>query len=159
MESKKAYKFRMVNSKCTSFAVERLNIGNMVKSHALAQSIYNASWNRFVQMLSYKAESAGMRVIKVDARDTTQECSNCHHIKTGNERLGLGDRIYHCNVCGMTMERDLNSAIVILYRAREGHSQSNAQGDECQYVPTGNANSVEELRTYPAIAGEAPTFR
>ena len=45
----------------TSFAVEELHINNMVRNHRLAQSIQNASWNRFINMLSYKAESAGMK--------------------------------------------------------------------------------------------------
>ncbi len=57
-----------------------------------------AAWNRFINMLSYKAESAGMKVIRVDARDTTQECSSCHCIKKRAERLTLEDRTYHCNV-------------------------------------------------------------
>ena len=115
---------KLVNSGCTSFAVEKLNINNMVKNRNLAQAIYNASWNRFIQMLSYKAESAGMKVIKVDAKDTTQECSNCHYIKRGSERLTLNDRIYHCNVCNMTMDRDVNASINILDRALN-YSSSN----------------------------------
>ncbi|MGC8649325.1 MAG: zinc ribbon domain-containing protein, partial [Candidatus Micrarchaeia archaeon] len=62
--------------------------------------------------------SAGMKVIKIDSRDTTQECSRCGHIKTGDERLGLSERIYHCNACGLTMDRDENAAKVILKRAK-----------------------------------------
>ncbi|MGC8687072.1 MAG: RNA-guided endonuclease InsQ/TnpB family protein, partial [Candidatus Micrarchaeia archaeon] len=51
---------KLVRSGATSFAAEKLNIQNMAKNHRLAQAIYNASWNKFMQMLSYKAESAGM---------------------------------------------------------------------------------------------------
>ncbi|ASI14114.1 IS200/IS605 family transposase OrfB [Candidatus Mancarchaeum acidiphilum] len=135
---------KLVNSGYTSFAVEGLHIQNMVKNHNLAQSIYNASWNRFIQMLSYKAESAGMKVIKVDAKDTTQECSNCHHIKEGNERLTLGDRIYHCNVCGLTIDRDINASINILKRATLGQRGSHAQREGVR--PQREA-VLEELRT------------
>ena len=60
---------KLVNSGYTSFAMEDLHIQNMVKNHNLSQSIHNASWNRFINMLSYKAESAGMKVIKIDARN------------------------------------------------------------------------------------------
>ena len=134
----------LVNSGYTSFGVENLHIQNMVKNHRLAGSIQNASWNRFIQMLSYKAESAGMKVIKVDARDTTQECSDCHHIKTGSERLGLEDRIYHCNVCGLTMDRDINASINILKRATVGHAGSHAQGEG---VRPQQGAVLEELRT------------
>jgi len=66
---------KLVKSGYTSFALEELNINNMVKNSNLAQSIYAASWRKFMQMLSYKAESAGLRVFVVDAKDTSQECS------------------------------------------------------------------------------------
>lgn len=131
----------------TSFAIEKLDIQNMVKNHALAQSIYNASWGRFANMLSYKAESAGMAVYKVDPRDTTQECSSCGHVKKENEKLSLSDRIYHCNICGLNMDRDVNASINILKRARGGHPRSYAQGD---VVRPQQVAVVKELRTYLA---------
>ena len=123
----------------------------MEKNHKLARSIQNASWNHFVQMLSYKAESAGMKVIKVDARNTTKKCSNCGNIM----EMPLSHRTYICNKCGMWMDRDINAAINILKRGRAGLARTDAQGDICLYGATGTASSVEELRTYPAIAGEA----
>ncbi|ASI13732.1 IS200/IS605 family transposase OrfB [Candidatus Mancarchaeum acidiphilum] len=135
---------KLVNSGYTSFAVEDLHIQKMAKNHNLAQAIYNASWNKFIQMLSYKAESAGMKVIKVDSRDTTQECSNCHHIKEGSERLTLGDRLYRCNVCGLTIDRDINASINILKRATLGQRGSHAQGESVR--PQREA-VLEELRT------------
>jgi len=53
-------------------AVERLNISGMVKNHNLAQKILDASWGKFLHMLSYKAERAGRRVVEVDPRGTSQ---------------------------------------------------------------------------------------
>jgi putative transposase len=99
-------------------------------------------------MFSYKAESAGMKVIKVDARDTTQECSSCHYIKKGKERLTLDDRIYHRNVCGMTIDRDINASINILHRATTlGQRGSHAQGDMAFAIQQESKSSIEELRT------------
>jgi len=40
--------------------VENLAISNMVRNHSLAQKILNASWGKFLQLLEYKAESAGV---------------------------------------------------------------------------------------------------
>lgn len=54
--------------------VEDLNIKNMVRSN-LAQKILDASWGKFIQMLSYKAENAGKRVIKVNPRGTSKGLS------------------------------------------------------------------------------------
>ena len=138
----------LINSGHTSFAVEKLNIQNMAKNHNLAQSIYNASWNRFINMLSYKAESAGMKVIKVDPKNTTQECSNCHNIRRGEERLTMNDRIYNCNVCGLTIDRDINASINILHRATTlGQRGSHAQGDMTSAIQQESKSRIDELRT------------
>ena len=133
----------LVNSGYTSFAVEDLHIQNMVKNHNLAQSIHNASWNRFIQMLSYKAESAGMKVIKVDARNTSKECSNCGNIMD----MPLSIREYNCNRCGLQLDRDINASINILKRAREGHSRRYAQGDMASAIQQESKSRIEELRT------------
>jgi len=54
-------------------AVEELRIKNMVKvGNKLAQHILDASWGKFLRMLSYKAERAGKRVIKVNPRGTSE---------------------------------------------------------------------------------------
>ena len=139
---------KLVNSGYTSFAVEDLHIQDMVRNHRLAQSIHNASWNSFINMLSYKAESAGMKVIKVDPRDTTQECNSCHYIKKGKERLTLDDKIYHRNVCGMTMDRDINASINILHKATTlGQRGSHAQGDMASAIQQELKSRIGELRT------------
>ncbi len=89
-----------------------------------------------------------MKVIKVDARNTSKECSNCGNIMD----MPLSMREYNCDRCGMRLDRDINASINILKRAREGHSQSHAQGES---VRPQHEASLEELRTYPANAGEA----
>jgi putative transposase len=53
-------------------AVERLNISGMVRNHRLGGKILDASWGKFLHMLSYKAERAGRRVVEVDPRGTSQ---------------------------------------------------------------------------------------
>ena len=89
---------------------ENLNTAGMVKNHHLAKSIGDASWDKIVQYATYKAESAGAVVILVDPMYTSQECSRCGNIK---HDLELSDRVYHCDVCGLVMDRDLNAAINI----------------------------------------------
>ncbi len=134
---------QLVNSGYTSFSVEKLNINNMVKNHRLAGSIQNASWNRFIQFLSYKAESAGLKVVEVNPKNTTKTCSNCGNIQD----IDLSERTFLCSRCGMRKDRDLNASINILEKAREGHSRSHAQGDNVR--PQREA-TVRELRTYSA---------
>ncbi len=89
---------------------EDLNITGMMGNHHLAQSIADASWNTLVQYTTYKAESAGKEVVLVDPRNTSKTCSGCGWVK---EDLNLSDRIFHCNACGLEIDRDLNAAINI----------------------------------------------
>ena len=67
------------------------------------------------RMLGFKAESAGCQVVKVNPKDTTKECSAC-----GNKQdMPLWIRQYNCPSCGVSLDRDTNSAIIILKRALE----------------------------------------
>jgi putative transposase len=56
-------------------AIENLNITGMAKNHSLAQKILDASWGKFFQMLSYKAERANKRVVEVNPRGTSEGLS------------------------------------------------------------------------------------
>ena len=53
--------------------VENLNIKGMVRNRKLAGKILDASWGKFLQMLEYKAERAGIQVAKVSPRGTSKE--------------------------------------------------------------------------------------
>ena len=132
----------------TSFAVEALYIQNMTKNHRLAKSINDASWSRFIQLLTYKAESAGMSVMPVDSRNTSKTCSRCGNIQD----MPLGIREYDCRNCGYHEDRDINAAKNILKRATDGQSESHARRDG---VRPQQGAVVEEARTFPARAGEA----
>ena len=82
----------------------------MVQNHHLAKHINDASWNSFIQMLSYKAVTSGGQMIKVNPRKTSKTCSNC-----GNEmEMPLNIRVFKCNSCGFTCNRDINASINIL---------------------------------------------
>ena len=53
-------------------AVEDLNVKGMIRNHCLAMKIHDASWSKFFQMLSYKAENAGRTLVKVNPRGTSK---------------------------------------------------------------------------------------
>ncbi len=120
-----------------SFVMEELQTRNMAKCHHYARSIQKASWGMSKTVLSYKAESAGMRVIPVPYEYTSQTCGRCHNVKKGEDKLQRGERIYNCKVCGLIMGRDINAAKNILEKAREGHSRSNASGDATYTIQKG----------------------
>ncbi len=95
---------------------ENLNIRSMVKNHHLAKSIADASWNTLIQYTTYKAESAGREVVLVDPGNTSRTCSNCGYKK---ESLGLSERTFLCESCGLDIDRDLNAAINIHNKGME----------------------------------------
>ena len=103
---------RLVN-RFGSLMVEDLEVKQMLKSNYrnLNKSITDAAWSQFLQVLSYKAEEAGRKVIKVNPRNTSKKCSGCGVIVEG---LKLSDRTYRCPVCGLTLDRDSNAARNIL---------------------------------------------
>jgi len=108
-------------------ALEKLAVQAMAKNN-FGKSINDAGWNMFANMLAYKAESAGCQVVFVDPKDTTKECSVCG-TKTGKE---LKERTHNCPCCGLSMNRDMNAALVILKRATAGTAGSNASGDAAE---------------------------
>lgn len=93
---------------CNVIAIEDLDLkGLMMKSHN-AKNYQISSWKTFItKYLNYKAESAGCQVLVVDRFEpTTQKCSNCGELR----KLELSERTYNCKNCGLSLDRDTNSA-------------------------------------------------
>jgi putative transposase len=89
--------------------VEDLQVANMIRHPILARSIADASWSRFVLMLDYKVEKTGGHLIRVDPRNTTQECSRCHELVPKS----LAMRTHQCPSCGLIIGRDYNASLNI----------------------------------------------
>lgn len=90
-------------------AVEKLNITSLVKGR-LSKQITDAAWSDFIFKLSYKAESAGRKLVKVSPNFTSQDCSGC-----GNRvKKDLSVRQHNCDSCGLSIHRDWNAALNIL---------------------------------------------
>lgn len=94
-------------------AVEDLNIKGMLKNRRLSRAIADAAWGGFLATLKHKAESAGVLVVEVPARGTSQECSGCGTIVLKK----LSKRVHRCPHCNLVLHRDINAARVILARA------------------------------------------
>ncbi|MFX0205616.1 MAG: RNA-guided endonuclease InsQ/TnpB family protein [Candidatus Hodarchaeota archaeon] len=68
---------------------------------------------RFIELLTYKAQLVGKRVIVIDERATSKTCAACGYKKT---HLSLSERLYQCDVCGIAIDRDQNAVINIMKR-------------------------------------------
>jgi len=88
--------------------IENLNVQGMQQNHHIAKSIGDASFYSFKQKLLWKADKYGKNIILIGRFEPSSKlCSKCGNIK---HDLKLSDRIYHCNVCGLTMDRDHNAS-------------------------------------------------
>lgn len=91
--------------------VEDLNVVGMMKNHKLASSIQDASFSTILSMLEYKSKLYGRKLVKVSTfYPSSKTCSNCGSIKND---LKLSDRIYHCENCGISIDRDYNASLNI----------------------------------------------
>jgi len=123
---------RMIVDNYDMIVFEDLNIQNMMmNSHNIRnRNISDVAWYQLQTFTSYKAEWAGKKVIFVDAKNTSQECSNCGIIV----KKDLSVRSHNC-ICGLSIDRDLNAAINILNRGMK-------------YVPTdcGELKPMESMQ-------------
>ena len=91
-------------------SVEDLNVSGMKRNKYLSKSISDQGWSKFIFFLSYKTETNGGKLIKIDRyAPSSKTCSAC-----GNKQnMPLHIRTYICNSCGFEMNRDLNAALNI----------------------------------------------
>ena len=81
----------------------------MLKNHALAKSIADASFSEFHRQLKYKAAWHGGQVIEADRfYPSSKTCSRCGAVK---ESLSLSARTFVCEQCALVIDRDRNAAI------------------------------------------------
>lgn len=129
-----------------AIAVESLNVKGLARG-SLAKDVHDASWAKFISMLRYKAEWAGARLIEVDPRNTTQDCSGCG-TKVAKD---LGDREHRCFHCGLSLDRDLNAARNVLYRAGLGPGLRNV-ADRNSMRAGGNISWGAEVANFASVA-------
>ena len=98
-------------SKYSEISIEDLSVVGMVKNHALAKSVMDASFGEFRRQLEYKTTRTGVRLNIVDRwYPSSKMCSGCGRVKA---KLSLSERTYRCEHCGLVIDRDLNAAINI----------------------------------------------
>ncbi|MFN8487291.1 MAG: RNA-guided endonuclease TnpB family protein [Caldilineaceae bacterium] len=91
-------------------AIKEMMANKPVFGNKLNKSIADVAWRQLVQFTTYKAESAGRRVVLVDPKNTSKRCSRCGSLV--NKDLSV--RVHTCPTCGLILDRDHNAAINIL---------------------------------------------
>jgi IS605 OrfB family transposase len=68
------------------------------------------SFAQLVAFLDYKAQLAGVPLVRVDPRNTSRTCSECGHCEKDNRK---SQAKFLCVSCGMSMNADQNAALNI----------------------------------------------
>jgi putative transposase len=93
----------------SAVVLEDLNVSGMLQNHHLAQAIADVGFHEFRRQLVYKGQWYGCKIILANPfYPSTKRCSRCGHIKV---EMDLSTRLYACDRCGLTIDRDLNAAI------------------------------------------------
>lgn len=105
------FHFKIANSLVNQFgSIYIEDLHSWITFRGLNRSMRDVAWFGFFDILCFKAEEAGRRIIKVPAKNTSQMCSSCG-IKVSKD---LSVRVHSCPVCGLIIDRDYNAALNIL---------------------------------------------
>jgi putative transposase len=98
---------RLVRTHAT-IVLEDLNVAGMTKNRRLARHIAGVGMAELRRQIEYKAHWSGVHVHLADRwYPSSRTCSACGAVKT---KLRLSERVYHCEACGLVLDRDLNAA-------------------------------------------------
>ena len=113
------------------FAIEDLSILSLTRSargtlenpgqgvtikSAANRSMLEQTWGEFAQILTYKAEGAGLSVVRVDPAYTSLTCSRCGVAKFDASAQERNRIRFRCPDCGNDLNRSVNAAKNILVR-------------------------------------------
>ena len=96
----------------------------------LARSLYNISSSTFIEKLKHKCKEYDIELVMRPEYYTSKTCTRCGCI---NHSLKLSDRVYKCNKCNLSINRDLNAARNIMLR-------NNTMLSKCELSPLGKTN-------------------
>jgi len=93
----------------SQIVIEDLNVSGMMSNHKLAKTIADMGFYEFRRQLEYKCKLYGSELIIVDRwYPSSKTCSRCGNVK---QSLSLSERVFSCEHCGFSCDRDLNASL------------------------------------------------
>lgn len=137
----------------SEISVEDLNAAGMVKNHRLAKAVSDAAFGEFRRQLEYKTARTGATLHVVDRwYPSSKTCSACGAVKA---KLSLSERVYRCDGCGLSIDRDLNAAVNILVAGSAPETQNAHGGTVRRGGQLGRATQVP-VKCEPSRRGGKP---
>jgi putative transposase len=113
----------------SAIVLEDLNVEGMRQKRSLALSVGDAGMGELRRQLTYKSQWYGCELVLVDRfYPSSKLCSRCGVIK---DTLRLGERVYSCDVCGLSLDRDENAAINLRRAGLSGATGGSPGSDAC----------------------------
>lgn len=102
---------RQITNAVDGVCIEDLDMKGMAQALNFGKSVSDTSFGAFVSMLDYKLSEQGKQLIKIGKWfPSSKMCSGCGAVK---DTLPLRERAYHCEACGLVIDRDYNASINI----------------------------------------------
>ena len=89
--------------------IEDLNVKGMMKNRHLSKAVAQQKFYEFRRVLEYKCRWNNIELRVVDRFYPSSKLCSCCGFK--KKDLKLSDRIYECDNCGETIDRDLNASL------------------------------------------------
>lgn len=129
--------------------VEDLNVTGMLSNRRLARHIADAGFAEIRRQLAYKTSWNGGQLLTADRwYPSSKACSDCGTVKT---KLSLAERAYHCEACGLAIDRDRNASLNLaaLAAATAGSGPVAARGADQKTQLAGQVAVKREPGTAP----------
>ena len=134
--------------------LEILNIDGMRRNRKLAKAVSDASMGEFIRQLEYKCELYGARLVRINRwYPSSQICSK----GCGNrQKMSLDARVYRCQRCGYTIDRDVNAATNIAVQgiAESSFASSLTDNDVRELIVRGGVEDLADLLEKLGVVNE-----
>jgi putative transposase len=136
----------------SKIVIEGLCVSGMLKNRRLARAIADVGFYEFRRQMNYKCQWYGSQlVVAPRTYPSSKMCSMCGHRK---KELTLSEREYHCDQCGLKIDRDLNAALNLV--AASWSETENACGEDVRLET--NPQGVAERTSVKQEPNLSPGF-
>ena len=141
----------MLTREFAVIAVETLNVEGLKRNRRLARHISDAGWGLVLAQLTYKTCWSAVSSLERADRyyPSSKTCSGCGTVKA---KLSLSDRVFTCEACGFSLDRDENAArnlarlALSVAQAKEGCSASLVAATGAETLNARGATDPEAAR-------------
>jgi len=145
---RKAYLHKLTSYLAKNFetvVIEDLNVSGMLANHKLAKAIADLGLYEFRRQLEYKCKIYNTKLVVADRWfPSSKMCSHCGYVKG---LLLLEERVFKCDDCGCSIDRDLNAAMNLRNWGRL--APGSLPRDNCSHAPV----EVESKPQCPDLSG------